>query len=206
LSLFVKLCGLRTEADVEAAIAAGADAVGFVLTDSPRRISTTHAARLMALLPPSVLGVAVYHDPAPRLVSETAEVMRPDLHQAEPWHLESVGPNERLPVVVAGPHLEKDMTRAVEVTTRRIALVDHAAHGGTGVTHDWADLASSALAERMIVAGGLKPANVATVVRRISPFGVDVSSGIEREPGEKDHLLMKEFVAAAREAADGGGR
>jgi phosphoribosylanthranilate isomerase len=206
MSLFVKLCGMRTEADVEAAIDAGADAVGFVLTESPRLISTAQAARLMALLPEPMLGVAVYHDPMPQLVAEAMEVVRPDLHQAEPSHLESVGPSLRLPVVVAGPDLEADMSRAVETTPRRIALVDHAAHGGTGITHDWGDLASSALTARMIVAGGLNPANVATVVRRVSPYGVDVSSGIEREPGEKDHVLMKAFVAAAREAADGGGR
>ena len=83
MTLFVKLCGVKSEADLEAAVEAGADAVGFVLTPSPRQITLKVAARLNARLPDSVLGVAVFHDPSPDLLVRAREEVDPDLFQSE---------------------------------------------------------------------------------------------------------------------------
>jgi phosphoribosylanthranilate isomerase len=200
MSLFVKLCGIRTEADLEAAVAAGADAVGFVLTPSPRQVAVPEAARLVSLLPDTVLGVAVYHQPSPELVRRAHEEMGPDLHQSEPATLNGVPADRVLPVIVDGRDVAAAIAGLVADDIERMFLVDSGARGGVGVRPDWDRLARVAPGSRMILAGGLDPGNVAEAISTVRPFGVDVSSGIERGPGEKDPALMRAFVEAARAA------
>lgn len=197
MSLFVKLCGMKSERDVEAAVAAGADAVGFVLTESRRRLSVEEAARLRSRLPADILAVAVFNEPTPELLARALDEMAPDLLQADPESLEPVPPQLRLPVVVGGDRLEAALT----TTPRRVALVDSALWGGTGRAFDWEPLARSPFHDRVLVAGGLAPGNVASAVEMVRPFGVDVSSGIEGADGDKDPALMRAFVAAARSVA-----
>jgi len=200
MSLFVKLCGIKTEADLVAAVDAGADAVGFVLTPSPRQISLSQAGHLNRLLPNHVLGVAVFHEPSPQLLRRTEEEVRPALFQSEALTLVGLPPDRLLPVVVDGDDLEGRIRGAAGATTREWVLVDSAARGGTGQPVDWERLAQLATSAKMILAGGLDEENVAEVVAAIKPFGVDVSSGIEKAPGEKDPERMRSFVAAARSA------
>jgi phosphoribosylanthranilate isomerase len=200
MSLFVKLCGIRTPADLEVALDAGADAVGFVLTASVRQIPLAHAARLIRMLPAQVLGVAVFHDPSPGLVRRAEAEIDPDLFQAEPDKLPGVPRHRVLPVVVDGPRLDASVDRALEATDVGMVLVDSAARGGTGRTTSWRRLAALGSVDHVIMAGGLDPTNVATAVSTVRPLGVDVSSGVEDEPGRKDPDLMRAFVAAAREA------
>jgi phosphoribosylanthranilate isomerase len=200
VSLFVKLCGIMTEPDLEAAVDAGADAVGFVLTPSPRRISLSHAAHLNRLLPGHVLGVAVFHEPSPQLLRRTEEQVGPALFQSEAGTLVGLPPDRLLPVVVDGDDLGRRIDETAGATTREWVLVDSAARGGTGRPVDWRRLAQLATSAKMILAGGLDEENVADVVAGIRPFGVDVSSGIETAPGQKDPERMRSFVAAARSA------
>lgn len=203
MSLLVKLCGIRTEADLAAAVEAGAGAVGFVLTPSPRMVTVAEAAALAACLPRHVLAVAVFHDPDRALLVETERRLAPDLFQAEPSALEGVDPDRVLPVVVDRPGVGRALAGVLERHAR--ALVDSAARGGTGRTPDWGRIATLAGRERVVLAGGLTPDNVAEAVRLVGPLGVDVSTGIEHRPGEKDPGLMRRFVAAAREAAESRG-
>ena len=198
MSLFVKLCGIRTESELEVAIESGANAVGFVLTPSPRQIPMAQAARLMRLVPGHVLGVAVFHDPSPELLRLTEEVVAPDLFQSEISTLIGLPPDRLLPVVVDGDGLERDLELAVNAAGRELVLVDSAARGGTGRRPSWERLGDLAMPGKMILAGGLDPENVGGAVQMVKPFGVDVSSGIERSPGEKDPERMRAFVAAAR--------
>ncbi|MGH8914215.1 MAG: phosphoribosylanthranilate isomerase [Acidimicrobiia bacterium] len=202
MSLFVKLCGIRTAADLEAAADAGADAVGFVLTSSPRQVSVAEAAMLMEMVPDGMLGVAVFHDPSADLIRQTAEMVAPDLFQAEAGRLTALAPDRTLPVVVADGGLEGGLERALAVTNRDMVLVDSAAQGGTGRVADWDLLGSLQAHDRLILAGGLDPGNVAEAVARVRPLGVDVSSGVEVRPGEKDHELMRAFVEVARRELD----
>ena len=206
MTLFVKLCGIGTERDLEVAVESGADAVGFVLTPSPRQVSLEKAAKLMVLVPKSVLGVAVFHDPSPELLQKTMDVVRPDLLQSEHSTLHGVAPNHALPVVVAGADLEEDLARARAFTTRDTVLVDSAARGGTGRPAGWERLAGIDFPGHLILAGGLHPGNVADAVGLVRPFGVDVSSGIESSPGVKDPARMRAFVEAAREGNPPPGR
>jgi len=198
VSLFVKLCGIRTPTELEVAIDAGADAVGFVLTSSPRQISLAQAASLMSLLPQSVLGVAVFHDPSPELLARTRTEVGPDLFQGEVGKLAGLPSDRLLPVVVDGPGLEGSLDRALDTTGSGMVLVDSAAKGGTGRASDWERLAALRSSSHVVLAGGLDPGNVGIAVSTVSPFGVDVSSGIEKALGEKDPDLIRAFVAAAR--------
>ncbi|HEY7470069.1 MAG TPA: phosphoribosylanthranilate isomerase [Acidimicrobiia bacterium] len=200
MSLFVKLCGIRTAAELEVAVDAGADAVGFVLTPSPRQIPLAHAGRLLRMLPSSVLGVAVFHDPTPGLLRRTEAEVGPDLFQAERSKLSGVPPDKVFPVVVDRPDLSEAVDRALEATPRGMVLVDSAAKGGTGRHSNLDRLASIRSIDHVVIAGGLDHRNVGTIVARLGPGGVDVSSGIEREPGVKDPGRMREFVTAARAA------
>jgi phosphoribosylanthranilate isomerase len=200
VTLFVKLCGIGNEGDLEVAVEAGADAVGFVLTPSPRQVSLEAAARLRAILPESVLGVAVFHDPSPELLRRAEEVVAPHLLQSEYSTLARVDPGQALPVVVDSVGLEADLGRAVALTDRRMVLVDSASRGGTGHAPSWERVAAVGFQDRLILAGGLGPGNVADAVTTVRPFGVDVSSGIESSPGVKDPARMRAFVEAARGA------
>ena len=200
MSLFVKLCGIGTEADLEAAVEAGADAVGFVLTPSPRQIPLSVAASLKTRLPESVLGVAVFHDPSPDLLVRAREEVEPDLFQSELSTLVGISTDRLLPVVVDGESLDRDFALAAHSAAREMVLVDSAARGGTGSTPSWERLARLDGPGRLILAGGLDPDNVGAAVAHVRPFGVDVSSGIEKSPGEKDPKRMRAFVEAARSA------
>ena len=200
MTLFVKLCGIANQADLEAAVEAGADAVGFVITPSPRQVTLSVARSLMSLLPTDVLGVAVFHDPTPDLIRRVDAEVAPDLFQAELSSLSGLSADRILPVVVDSASIETDLDRALDATTRDMVLVDSAAKGGTGRSSDWDRLADLESRHRVVLAGGLDARNVAAAVSRVRPFGVDVSSGIEVSPGEKDPDLMMGFVRAARSA------
>jgi phosphoribosylanthranilate isomerase len=201
MTLFVKLCGIKTEADLEAAVEAGADAVGFVLTPSSRQIPLSVAAGLRARLPESVLGVAVFHDPTPDLLARAREQVGPDLFQSELTTLVGISEDQLLPVVVDGEWLDRDFALAARSAAKEMVLVDSAARGGTGSAPSWERLAGLNGPGRLILAGGLDPDNVGAAVSHVRPFGVDVSSGIEKSPGKKDPKRMRAFVEAARDGA-----
>ncbi len=198
MTLFVKLCGLSTPADVEVALEAGADAIGLVMTDSPRRVSVELAAELRQMLPKEVLAVAVFHAPAPELVRRVEAAVSPDLFQATPDSLHGIEGARMLPVVVDGPGVGDRARAALDATGASRFLLDSAPKGGTGRPADWERLTGLTRLNRMVLAGGLNPQNVANALSRLRPAGVDVSSGVEREPGVKDHDLMRAFVEAAR--------
>jgi phosphoribosylanthranilate isomerase len=198
MSLFVKLCGLRTPADVEAAVDAGADAVGFVMTESPRRVSVAEAAHLRSLLPAEILAVAVFHDPSRHLVEQVEREVAPDLFQSEPGSLHGLSRSSILPVVVEGPGFGQRVEAALGVNDAGWVLVDSSARGGTGRRVAWDELAALPSRSRLVLAGGLTPHNVAEAVQSVRPGGVDVSSGVEGAPGVKDHRMMRAFVTAAR--------
>jgi phosphoribosylanthranilate isomerase len=148
-----------------------------------------------------VLGVAVFHNPQPELLARTESEVAPDLFQAETESLAGLPADRILPVVVDGVGLEDSVNRALGSTEIGMVLIDSAAKGGTGRAPDWARLATLRTSSRVILAGGLDPKNVGVAVSTVNPFGVDVSSGIERAPGEKDPDLMRAFVTAARREA-----
>jgi phosphoribosylanthranilate isomerase len=195
--VFVKICGLTTADALRAAIEAGADAVGFVFAASPRRLTPVAAAELSALVPAGILRVAVMRHPLPEEWDEVARVVRPDWLQTEAADFAALKmpPGvERLPVYRDMPGLDS------AALSREDRALFEAPASGTGQTPDWDRAAQHARTTRLVLAGGLHPDNVGAAIRRVRPWGVDVSSGVEASRGVKDPARILAFVAAVRRA------
>jgi len=197
-SLWVKVCGLRTPAGVEAAAAAGADAVGFVFHEpSPRNLSLEAARELQRAVPPGMTRVAVFLHPSQALVDAVLAEIAPDLLQTDASDLAALRLPEGLgvlPVLRSGAPLAEPLPGRVLYESGR---------SGAGELADWSSAAGLSRRTQLVLAGGLHAANVADAVRTVRPFGVDVSSGVESERGVKDVKLIRRFLRAAREAAAG---
>ncbi len=197
--MFVKLCGLRTEADVAVAIATGADAVGFVLTSSPRQIDVDLAARLVAEVPEHVLTVAVVRGITAAEAGEMAlktGVQALQLHGDYPR--EAFDELADLPFqLVRATALGPDTDVRTGAFGEELLLIDSPV-AGSGEQWDITRLNEKRPVGRWVLAGGLAPETVAAAISVAQPWGVDVSSGIESSRGVKDHGRMREFVAAAR--------
>ncbi len=197
MSIFVKICGLKNKADVEAAVEAGANAVGFVFAESVRRVSPQEAAIAAEAIPPGVRRVAVMRRPSIEEWREVLVEFEPDILQTDIEDfvdLDVPDSVERWPVVREGHHaLEKGLPGT---------FLYEGTDSGTGQTVDWENAAAIATRGRMVLAGGLSPDNVGDAIAEVSPWAVDVSSGVEAEPGKKDPELIKRFIDAARAAGD----
>lgn len=195
--MYVKLCGLRTEADVAVAVEAGADAVGFVLTTSPRQIDVDLAKKLVAEVPEHVLSVAVVRGiPAAEAgeLAARAGVGALQLHGDYPR--EAFAELEGLRLVRATA-LGPDTDVRTGAFGEELLLIDSPV-AGSGEQWDITKLAERRPSGNWLLAGGLSPETVAGAIGVARPWGVDVSSGIESSRGVKDHGRMREFVAAAR--------
>jgi phosphoribosylanthranilate isomerase len=193
MRVFVKICGLTTPEGVAAAVKAGADAAGFVFSPSPREVTPAQARKLAAALPAGVRRVAVFRHPPPGWITRVLDEFPADWVQSDAADLPGVdlGGAEALPVFRSGaplPALLPDL------------LLFEGPDSGTGRVADWAAGAELAQRTRVILAGGLNPANLAEALATVRPWGVDVSSGVEASPGSKDPALVTAFVAAARRA------
>lgn len=197
----VKICGLMEPAHVKAAVDAGADAIGFVFAPSSRRVTVEQAKELAREIPSGVLKIGVFVNPTREEVAHVYQEVPLDLIQ---YHgdesddfIQSVG----LPAIraVAVRHTD-DVEKAMQCDTDYI-LVDAPGtiyKGGSGVTFDWQLLQDSGIAtDRLILAGGLNAENVGEAIRRVAPFMVDVSSGVERNK-RKDESLIRSFLSAVK--------
>lgn len=193
MTLLVKICGLRNAGDAEAAAGAGADAVGFVFAESPRRVTPAAARAAAKALPQNVLRVAVMLHPSNDEWQRVLDGFRPDVLQTDLVDFDTLD----VPAGVARwPVVRESAPPAVLPDT----FLYEGAASGRGETVDWSRAAAIARRGRMILAGGLSPANVAEAVRAVRPYGVDVSSGVESSPGVKDPEQIRKFVKAARAA------
>ena len=197
MATWVKVCGMTTAPAVDAAVQAGADAVGFVFAHSVRQVNAEQAAGLSRAVPTRIARVAVMLHPTQWLVDEVLKLFKPDVLQTD-WQdlLELRLPKSLtvLPVLRAGQPLPTSLPKR---------FLFEGAKSGTGKTADWLQAASLAKQGELILAGGLNPANVAAAIYEVRPFGVDVSSGVESAPGVKDAQKTVEFVNAARIAFRG---
>ena len=202
-----KVCGLTTALDLRAAVDAGADAVGVVAAvpvDSPREVSVETARDLLASAPPLVSSVLVTMPETAERAVELADSVAPDVLQLH-------GDLPVGDVAYVAANTDVDVLKAVDATDGGAGryddvvdalLVDSVGEdggGGTGRTHDWnatREFAAS-VDSPVVLAGGLTPENVGDAVEAVDPFAVDVASGVEVAPGEKDHDAVREFVANA---------
>lgn len=189
----VKICGLSQQQHVDAALAAGADALGFVFAESVRKVSPKIAAKISCDVPDDVKRVAVMLHPTNVDWQQVLEYFEPDVLQtdAEDFNALTVADEiEQWPV-----YREGGDAPAIDGT-----YLFEGQKSGHGETVDWSAAANIARQGRMILAGGLAADNIAAAISIVRPFGVDVSSAVESAPGAKDPDLIKEFIMAARAA------
>ncbi|HTJ16948.1 MAG TPA: phosphoribosylanthranilate isomerase [Steroidobacteraceae bacterium] len=205
MALWVKICGLTTRDAVEAAVAAGADAVGFVFAPSKRQVTAALATQLAQGVPRRILRVAVMLHPTQSELDEVWSEFRPDVLQTDVGDLQTLRVPMGLrvmPVVRGGggvglkPDLQPKHSR----------LLFEGPVSGVGSTSDWSAAAQLARTTQLVLAGGLNATNIADAIAAVRPFGVDVSSGVEASPGIKDPARIHEFVQRARAAANGANR
>ncbi|MDP9862441.1 MULTISPECIES: phosphoribosylanthranilate isomerase [Streptosporangium] len=196
--MYVKICGLREPEHVTAAVEAGADAIGYVLTRSPRRITPARARELASTVPAHVLTVAVFAGETPeeiRAAALEAGVRAVQLHGDHPHDDFTALKDLDLTLIRAGAAGADLRCGAFD---EDLLIVD-APRPGSGQPWDWAAVRGRP-AGRWMLAGGLDPSNVAEAIAAARPWGVDVSSGVEVAPGVKDAGLIRSFVTAARAA------
>ena len=208
----VKVCGVTTAEDRDAAIESGVDAVGFISdvpVETPREIEPARTAALVDGVPPLVTSVLVT---MPGNVAEAVELF--ERVGADVLQVHGCRSPERLDAIRAG--IDGQLVVAVDAASTAgsansslatvadallVDSVDDSGAGGTGQTHDWET--TKRLVDRVetpvILAGGLTPENVDEAVQRVEPFAVDAATGVEREGGRKDHEAVEAFVRRARE-------
>jgi phosphoribosylanthranilate isomerase len=200
----IKICGLTREADVDDAIDAGADALGFVLYEkSPRHVTLGRAAELIARLPPFVSPVLLFVNASPselRRATETLPQALIQFHGDEtPEQCAAAGhPYLRAAPMAPGFDL-LDFAQRFAGATGLLLDTDVETYGGSGKVFDWS-LIPPSVPLPVVLSGGLSPANVTDGVLRVRPWAVDVSSGVEQSKGVKHAALMRRFCKAVRDA------
>jgi phosphoribosylanthranilate isomerase len=200
----IKICGLTREADIAAAVDSGADAVGFVLyPKSPRHVSVERAVQLAQSLPPFVTPVLLFVNATLIDIDAACEALPQALlqfHGDETPADCDAAMRAYLRAVRMGP--STDLLDCAHSFPRAAALLldaDVEGYGGGGKVFDWSLLPTD-VPSRLVLSGGLNPANVIDGVLRVRPFAVDVSSGVESAKGIKDAALIRRFCEAVREA------
>ena len=193
--LWIKVCGMRTREAIEAAAQAGADAVGFVFHEaSPRNLTIEAASALQSYVPAGMERVAVFLHQSQDLVDGVVAAIQPDWVQTDAADLESLHLPARQRVL---PVFRNGQARPALLPKRCLL---ESARSGAGERADWQEAAKITALTEVVLAGGLDAGNVGEAVRRVQPFGVDVSSGVESGRGVKDVVKIRDFIRAARAA------
>lgn len=208
----IKICGITESRGLEAAVTHGADFVGFVFHGSSSRcVTPAQVQRLTTQIPESVLKVGLFVDPDEAALDAVLSQVTLNLIQLHgnesPERVSAVKSHTSLPVI-------KALRIASKIDLNQASLFDDSADwmmfdakskiegqfGGTGHTFDWSILEGQKVSKPWMLAGGLTPGNVVEAVTRLRPTAVDVSSGVEREPGIKDPDKIAAFIKAVRQA------
>ena len=200
--MFVKICGTTSEEDALLAVAMGADAVGFVFAPSPRQIAPSLAGDIAKRLPPEVLTVGVFRDQSPQRVVEIMEqtgLRAAQLHGRETPEQTTWVRRRVRTVFKAFAAGDPGVANAPDYGADVILL--DAASPGSGQVFDWRLAEDVPAGQRLLLAGGLDPDNVADAIAKVHPWGVDAVSGIESSPGKKDPRKLRAFIANAKAAA-----
>jgi len=199
----VKICGITRPEDGIVAADSGADAIGLVFAESPRRVTVEQASAVLEALPPGIRPVALFVDePFERVlqVCWRLGVTAVQLSGDEPAALAEALAREQLFVIKSFHVRTAADLEGIDAYPAHACLLDSRVpgrRGGTGVAFDWSLAAQLATWKPVILAGGLNPDNVREAIRQVEPYAVDVSSGVEAKPGIKDPTRVRQFVEAA---------
>ncbi|MGC2192796.1 MAG: phosphoribosylanthranilate isomerase [Candidatus Dormiibacterota bacterium] len=203
----VKICGCTSATEVDAAVTAGADAVGLIFAPSPRRITPEQGALATAAVPPRVSVVGVFIDPSPDELEHAMAVLprlTPQFSGSEPLELcryLGVPYLKVFPVSAEEPESGADLATALKRYPEALPMFETASRqrGGSGLTFEWSAVASLVKRRPAVISGGLNPGNVGECVRQLRPYAVDVRSGVE-SGGAKDPVKLGDFISAVRRA------
>ncbi|MFC1650313.1 phosphoribosylanthranilate isomerase [Candidatus Latescibacterota bacterium] len=202
MKIHVKICGITRAGDAVIAESLGASAVGFVFyPKSPRYITPESAGRISVGLGPFVARVGVFVDEEPSIVMKTvhdAKLTAVQLHGAEDNdYIEKLHGISVIKAFRIDPAFDCQSVNGYKADAFLFdAYVKDGSYGGTGETFDWNKIEDCKKYGKIILAGGLNAANISDAVKTVSPWAVDVSSGVEKSPGIKDHGKLKEFFEA----------
>lgn len=200
----IKICCMTNEADLDAAVSCGVDAIGFILQEkSPRYVGIDVVARLAARVPPFVTVVGLFADATRETVQQACSRIPFDLLQFQGAETDEFCASFGHRYIKAlrvrpGMDVRAEVARYPGSAGVQLDAFVEGAYGGTGVTIDWR--AIPALPVPLVLAGGLAPDNVGEAIRVVRPWAVDVCSGVEAKPGRKDQGKIEAFVAAVRAA------
>ena len=197
----VKICGLKEKEHVKAAVEAGADAIGFVFAASKREVSIEQARELAKEVPPGVLKIGVFVNPTMQEIETAVREVPLDFVQYHGNETPEFIQSNSLPSIKAlSVRSEEDIDVAKQFNTD-FYLFDAPGtdyQGGSGLTFNWQLMQGHSIPqEKIILAGGLNPTNVEDAIKRVNPYMVDVSSGVEVE-GRKDSELIRAFIRAVK--------
>ena len=202
--VFTKVCGITNPGDARVAVDAGADAIGLIFAESPRKVSREEARKVSIALPENILKVGVFVDAEPGEVLQIAREVGLDLaqlHGDETPEMVAAIRNAGLPVMKALRVRNTEALGALERYELDLFMLDAwsaRARGGTGETFDWGLAKSVKGHGNIVVSGGLTPENVRVAVEFFEPYGVDASSSLEERPGKKSGERVRRFVRAAK--------
>lgn len=204
--LWIKICGITQKQDAVAAAQLGADAIGLVFyKPSPRSVTLSQASKIFTGILPSLKIVGLFVNPEPSEVTEVVESGLVDYLQFHGDESEEFCQRFNMPYlkafkVGADRDIASDISNYNSADFILLDSFDKDAPGGTGKTFDWstAEATNASSSTNLIMAGGLNSSNVRKAVNQVRPFGVDVSSGVERKPGIKDMEKMQVFIEEAR--------
>ena len=200
----MKICGITNIEDACHATACGADALGFVFyPGSPRFVDPDQARQIIAELPPMVTTVGLFVNQPPAKIREMVEfcgLNAVQLHGEEEPDQCSYPPCKVIKALRLKDGMHDKVFSAYRVSALLLDAYVPDKFGGTGQRCDWDRAAEIASRHRVILAGGLNPENVSDAVRQVHPYGVDVSSGVEKKPGQKDPEKVATFIRMARES------
>lgn len=201
MTVRVKICGITRTEDALRAVEYGADAIGFVFYEgSPRHVFPETAARIIEQLPPFITTVGVFVNEHPGVINETISITGIDivqLHGDEPPELCTRWPRTIKAFRVRELSDLRDLHR-YRAGAYLLDTYTPEGFGGTGKTFNWEIAIEAKRFGPVILAGGLRPENVEEAIKRVRPYGIDVSSGVEKDKGIKDPEKMKAFISKAK--------
>lgn len=208
--MLVKICGITRGEDADAAVRLGADALGFVFwPESPRFIDPYRARAIVSTLPAFVTPVGVFVNQPTEYVNGVAALVHlgvVQLHGDEEPADAAAIVRPVLKAVALGAGADAAAARWSGRVMLLVDVHDPVRRGGTGQVVDWRKAAALSARRRVVLAGGLTPENVADAVRQVRPFGIDVSSGVERSPGVKDGERLRALFEALHATSDDAAR
>lgn len=199
--MLVKICGITSPEIASVAVHAGADFLGFVFAKSKREVSMEQARKIIQELPGHVKSVGIFVNQDIHAVEKIVQETGLDFAQLHGEESNEAVIQLTCPVIKSLPGTKDGLAKAAHYDAASYLLMDSPplpdAYGGNGISFNWSILEGNAFSEKLILAGGLTPENVAEAIQQVNPVGVDVSSGVETN-GKKDPDKIKAFISAAK--------